>query len=164
MTLLKRKIDNFLHQWKQSTDRFPLIVKGARQIGKTASIRQFAEENYEYIIEINFALQKQYTTIFDNGFEVDTIIKNISLMNPALEFVPGKTLFFFDELQACSNCATSLKAFKQDGRYDVICSGSLMGINYQQIESYNVPYKVDTTRKRDFLKCRLPLGEMTYSC
>ena len=143
MALLKRKIDSFLLQWKQSADRFPLIVKGARQIGKTASIRQFAEENYEYIIEINFALQKQYTTIFDNGFEVDTIIKNISLMNPALEFVPGKTLFFFDELQACSNCATSLKAFKLDGRYDVICSGSLMGINYQQIESNSVGYKED---------------------
>ena len=108
MALLKRKIDSYLLQWKQNTDRFPLIVKGARQIGKTASIRQFAEENYEHIVEINFALQKQYTTIFDNGFEVDTIIKNISLINPALEYVPGKTLFFFDELQACSNCATRM--------------------------------------------------------
>ena len=107
MALLKRKIDNYLFQWKQNTDRFPLIVKGARQIGKTASIRQFAEENYAHIIEINFALQKQYTTIFDNGFDVDTIIKNISLINPALEYIPGKTLFFFDELQACSNCAAS---------------------------------------------------------
>ena len=88
-------------------------------------------------------MQKQYTSIFENGFEVDTIIKNISLINPALEFVPGKKLFFFDELQACANCATSLKAFKLDGRYDVICADSLMGINYQQIDSNSVGYKED---------------------
>jgi predicted AAA+ superfamily ATPase len=74
---------------------------------------------------------------------VDTIIKNISVLNPNYEFVPGETLFFFDELQACPNCATSLKFFKLDGRFDVICSGSLMGINYQEIESNSVGYKED---------------------
>ena len=141
--LLKRKIDSFLVEWKANPAHMPLIVKGARQIGKTESIRHFAENNYKYVIEINFVLQKQYTDIFDDGFEVDTIIKNISLKNPDLEFVAGETLFFFDELQACANCATALKSFRMDGRYDVICSGSMMGIHYHEIESNSVGNKED---------------------
>lgn len=82
MELLKRKIDNDLVQWKQNPDRLPLIVKGARQIGKTESIRAFAKKYYKQIIEINFVLQKQFKDIFDDGFEVDTILKNISLKKP----------------------------------------------------------------------------------
>ena len=143
MELLKRKIDKYLLEWKNSPDKKPLIVKGARQIGKTESIRNFAKNNYKSVIEINFVLQKQYKDIFDDGFEVDSIIKNISLRNPTLEFIPGDTLIFFDELQDCINCATSLKSFNQDGRYDVICSGSLMGINYNEIESNSVGNKED---------------------
>ncbi|MBR2493628.1 MAG: ATP-binding protein [Paludibacteraceae bacterium] len=142
-TLLKRKVDDFLMGWKNNPDRKPLIIKGARQIGKTRSIEFFAHKNYANVIQINFVEQKKYKAIFDEGFEVDTIIKNISLLNPNYEFVPGETLFFFDELQACPNCATSLKFFKIDGRFDVICSGSLMGINYQEIESNSVGYKED---------------------
>jgi predicted AAA+ superfamily ATPase len=141
--LLKRKVDDFLMGWKNNPDRKPLIIKGARQIGKTRSIDFFAHNNYANVIQINFVEQKKYKAIFDEGFEVDTIIKNISLLNPNYEFVPGETLFFFDELQACPNCATSLKFFKLDGRFDVICSGSLMGINYQEIESNSVGYKED---------------------
>ena len=143
MKLLKRKVDKFLIDWKNSADKKPLIIKGARQIGKTESIKNFAKNNYKSVIEINFVLQKQYKDIFDNGFEVDTIIKNISLRNPDFEFIPGETLIFFDELQDCINCATSLKSFNQDGRYDVICSGSLMGINYNEIESNSVGNKED---------------------
>ena len=143
MGRLTRKIDSFLLNWKNTEDRFPLIVKGARQIGKTEAIEHFAENNYKSVVEINFALQKQYRGIFDGGFDVDTIIKNISLINPDFEFIEGETLIFFDELQACVNCATSLKSFKIDGRYDVICSGSLMGINYNEIESNSVGYKED---------------------
>ena len=141
--LLRRKVDDFLMVWKNNPDRKPLIIKGARQIGKTRSIEFFAHNNYANVIQINFVEQKKYKAIFDEGFEVDTIIKNISLLNPNYEFVPGETLFFFDELQACPNCATSLKFFKIDGRFDVICSGSLMGINYQEIESNSVGYKED---------------------
>ena len=111
MQLLKRKIDDYLISWKANNDRMPLIVKGARQIGKTASIKMFAENNYKNLVEINFVLQKQYKSIFEDGFEVDTILKNISLINPDFDFVPGETLLFFDELQACPNCATSLKSF-----------------------------------------------------
>ena len=129
--------------WKNNPDRKPLIIKGARQIGKTRSVEWFAERNYASVIKINFVEQKQYQAIFDDGFEVDTIIKNISFLNPENKFIPGETLFFFDELQACPNCATSLKFFKLDGRYDVICSGSLMGISYKEIESNSVGYKED---------------------
>ncbi len=143
MDRLTRKIDRYLAEWKSNKDRLPLIVKGARQIGKTEAIEFFAKKNYRAFVEINFALQDQYKGIFDNGFEVDTIIKNISMLNPSLEFIPGETLIFFDEIQDCIKGATALKAFKLDGRYDIICSGSLMGINYHEIESNSVGYKED---------------------
>lgn len=143
MELLKRKIDSFLADWKATEGHKPLIVKGARQIGKTESINAFAKKNYDSVIEINFVLQKKYRSIFDDGYEVDRIIKNISLLNPSFSFIPGRTILFFDELQACPDCATSLKSFMIDGRYDVICSGSLMGINYRDIESNSVGYKED---------------------
>lgn len=141
--LLKRKIDKYLTDWKNRPDRKPLIIKGARQIGKTRSVEWFAGQNYASVIEINFIEQKKYREIFNDGFEVDAILKNISLLNPELKFIPGNTIFFFDELQACPNCATSLKFFKLDGRFDVICSGSLMGISYNEIESNSVGYKDD---------------------
>ena len=110
MERLRRKIDEYLINWKKDTNKKPLIVK-----------ENFARNNYKHLIEINFALQKQYKTIFDNGFEVDTIIRNISLINPNFEFVPGETLVFFDEIQDCVNAATSLKSFNKDARFDVIC-------------------------------------------
>lgn len=141
--MLKRKIDKYLTDWKNRSDRKPLIIKGARQIGKTRSVEWFAGQNYASVIEINFIEQKKYREIFNDGFEVDAILKNISLLNPELKFIPGNTIFFFDELQACPNCATSLKFFKLDGRFDVICSGSLMGISYNEIESNSVGYKED---------------------
>ena len=143
MPRLKRKIDKYLIEWKNDKNRLPLIVKGARQIGKTESIENFGKNNYENVVEINFVLQKQYKNIFDDGFDVDTIIRNISLINPNFNFTPGKTLIFFDEIQDCINATTSLKSFNIDGRYDVICSGSLMGINYQEIESNSVGNKQD---------------------
>lgn len=142
-TLLKRKVDTYLTNWKKNPDRKPLIIKGARQIGKTRSIEWFASQNYKSVIQINFVEQTKYREIFNDGFEVDSILKNISLLNPEFKFIPGETIFFFDELQACPNCATSLKFFKLDGRFDVICSGSLMGISYKEIESNSVGYKED---------------------
>lgn len=141
--LLKRKIDSFLVEWKMKQERKPLIVKGARQIGKTRSIEWFAHNHYSSVVEINFVEQPKYKSIFAEGFEVNGILKNISLLNPDFTFIPHDTLFFFDELQACPNCATALKFFKLDGRFDVICSGSLMGINYKEIESNSVGYKED---------------------
>lgn len=141
--MLKRKIEKVLQEWKNRTDRKPLIVRGARQIGKTESIRMFGRQNYENVVEINFALQKKFRSIFDDGYDVESITKNITFIDPSLQFVPGKTLIFFDELQDLPECATSLKSFCMDGRYDVICSGSMMGISYNRIESNSVGYKED---------------------
>ncbi len=143
MELLRRKISDYLLAWKSSPNRLPLIVKGARQIGKTEIIKAFAAQHYSSVVGINFALQPRFKTIFADGYEVDTIVRNISILDPRYKFVAGRTLIFFDELQECPSAATSLKAFALDGRYDVICSGSLMGINYNEIESNAVGYKVD---------------------
>ena len=143
MVYFKRKIDKFLADWKNNHSRKPLIVKGARQIGKTESILHFANENYENVVYINFALDKKYTTIVNDGYDVETVVKNITLINPSTRFIPDKTLIVFDEIQEYPDIATSLKAFNLDKRYDVICSGSMLGINYRKIHSNSVGSKTD---------------------
>ncbi len=143
MERLKRKIDKYLLEWKNNSNRLPLIIKGARQIGKTNAIRNFGVNNYKVFIEINFVFNPEFKTIFDKSFSVDEIIKEITLRLPEIEIIPNDTLIFFDEMQECVSVATSLKSFREDGRYDVICSGSLMGINYKQIESNSVVNKED---------------------
>ncbi len=140
---LKRKIDQYLQEWKAGENRKPLIVKGARQIGKTESIREFAKANYSSFIEINFVEEPKYKTIIEEGYAAVDIIKNISRIDPDKKFIPQDTLILFDELQEFPEIATSLKFFCQDGRFDVICSGSLLGISYQRIESNSVGYKND---------------------
>ena len=142
---LKRKTDDFLAQWKSDPDRKPLIVRGPRQVGKTETIRKFASENYENVIEINFVEQPKYKIITGESYEPGEIIKSISLLDNSKRFVPGKTLLFFDEIQDFPEIATSLKFFCTDGRFDVICSGSMLGINYNRIESNSVGYKTDYT-------------------
>ena len=139
---LRRKIDDFLVNWKKNPDRMPLIIKGARQVGKTSSIEHFAE-SYKNFVEINFITEPQYTKIFSSGYSPEEVIKEISFINPNFKFVPNETLILFDEMQACPDCATCLKFFKIDGRYDVICSGSLLGVNYKEISSVSVGYKED---------------------
>ena len=143
MVYFKRKIDGFLADWKNNHSRKPLIVKGARQIGKTESILHFANENYENVVYINFALDKKYTTIVNDGYDVETVVKNITLINPSTRFIPDKTLIVFDEIQEYPDIATSLKAFNLDKRYDVICSGSMLGITYRKIHSNSVGSKTD---------------------
>lgn len=140
---MKRKIELYLLEWKNKKDHLPLVVKGARQIGKTYSIEKFASENYKHLIEINFSINEAFMNIFEDGYNVDSIIKNISLIMPDAVFESGNTLIFFDEIQLCSKGMTSLKQFKLDGRFDVICSGSLMGINYNEIQLNSVGYKED---------------------
>lgn len=139
----KRKIDEFLADWKNNHSRKPLIVKGARQIGKTESILHFAHENYENVVYINFVLDKKYTTIVNDGYDVETVIKNITLINPSTKFIPDKTLIVFDEIQEYPDIATTLKPFNLYGKYDVICSGSMLGINYKKIHSNSVGSKTD---------------------
>ena len=140
---LKRKIDKYLLSWKDNGAGKPLIIKGARQVGKTESIRRFANSNYDYVVEINFLEQPIFKSITQNGFKPDDIVKNISRIDPQKKIVPGKTLIFFDEIQDYPDIATSLKFFSQDGRYDVICSGSLLGFHYKKITSVSVGYKTD---------------------
>ena len=143
MLYLKRKIDAFLAEWKANPDRKPLIVKGPRQVGKTESIKRFGEMNYQSVITINFVEEPKYKMITADGYKADDIIKNISRMDPSKRFIEGETLIFFDELQEFPEIATALKFFKIDGRFDVICSGSMLGINYRKIESNSVGYKSD---------------------
>ena len=144
MTYLKRKIDDFLLKWKEDKDKKPLIVKGCRQVGKTESIRHFAKvAGYQSVIEINFVKDEKYKKITLDGYSASAIIKNISLLDPSKSFIPGKTLIFFDEISDFPDIATSLKFFKEDGRFDVICSASMLGINYKKIESNSVGYKTD---------------------
>ena len=140
---LNRKIDSYLKKWKSDENRNPLIVKGPRQVGKTESIKRFAATNYESVIYINFVEEPKYKLIIEDGYRTDDIIKNISRIDPSKHFEPGKTVIIFDEIQEFAQIATSLKFFKIDGRFDVICSGSLLGINYKQIESNSVGYKTD---------------------
>lgn len=140
---LKRKVDAFLRDWKADPNRKPLIIKGSRQIGKTESITQFAAQNYESVIEINFVRDEKYKGILSDGYEATSIIKNISLIDPSKKFIPGKTLIFFDEITEFPEIATSLKFFCIDKRFDVICSGSMLGVSYQRIESNSVGYKKD---------------------
>ena len=140
---LKRKIDSFLKQWKEDKNHYPLIVKGARQVGKTESILHFAKENYSNVVYINFALEKKYINILDDGYDVDSIIKNITFVNNSIAFKEKETIIIFDEIQEYPDIATTLKPFKIDGRFDVICSGSMLGINYNKIHSNSVGYKTD---------------------
>ena len=140
---LKRKIDEYLLEWKKNEERLPLIIKGARQIGKTESINHFAEQNYSNIVSINFVLEPKYKTILSDGYAVEDIIKNISMIDTSKRFIAGDTVIIFDELQEFPDIATALKSFRIDGRFDVICSGSLLGINYRKIHSNSVGYKTD---------------------
>ncbi|MDO4961232.1 MAG: ATP-binding protein [Eubacteriales bacterium] len=148
---IERKADIILEKWFEDENRKPLIVKGARQIGKTETIRHFAGIHYKSLVEINFVKEPVYKTIISNGYSAAEIIKNISLIDTEKKFIPGKTLIFFDELQEFPEIATSLKFFMEDGRFNVICSGSLLGINYKRIESVSVGYKKDyVMRALDF--------------
>jgi predicted AAA+ superfamily ATPase len=142
---LRRKIDAYLSEWKNDVNKKPLIVKGCRQIGKTESILHFADNNYESVVEINFVRDEKYKKIIADGYDVDSIIKNISRIDPTKKFIPQKTLMFFDEITEFPEIATSLKFFRIDGRFDVICSGSMLGVNYKRIESNSVGNKTDYT-------------------
>ena len=143
MTYMSRKIDKFLIDWKNDPDRKPLIVKGARQVGKTESISKFGTENFKNVIYINFVEEPKYKGITIDGYKTDDIIKNISLIDPSKRFIKGNTLIFFDELQDFPEISTALKFFCIDNRFDVICSGSMLGINCRRIESNSVGYKTD---------------------
>lgn len=130
--MFKRKIYDQILNWKNSKNHKPLIISGLRQIGKTTIVDHFAKENYESVIKLDFRKDASLHEIFDGDFDINTIIFSLSLKNSEFKFIPNKTCLIFDELQDCPNARSSLKYFALDGRFDVICTGSLLGIkNYR---------------------------------
>ena len=138
--MLERKIETDLLNWKNNPDNKCLIVKGARQVGKTYIIDKFCRENYENYVYINFFENDEYAKIFDGGLDVDNLIKRLTFTIHDINLVPNKTILFLDEIQDCPRAITALKFLTIDKRFDVIASGSLLGINYKEIPSYPVGY------------------------
>ena len=127
--MFQRKIEKTLQQWKSKANHKPLVIKGCRQCGKTSSVISFAKQNYEHVIYLDFHEHKEYKAFFAGSLDVDTLTLNISFGIKDARFIPGKTCLILDEIQDCPNARSSLKFFKLDGRYDVICTGSLLGVN-----------------------------------
>ncbi len=132
MSELKREFYDTLKAWKTTKGKECLLVKGARQIGKTFIIEKFGHENYESFIELNFIAHPECLGIFDGSLDADDIYAGISAIMPTMRLVPGRTLLFLDEIQECPNARTSMKFLAEDGRCDVIASGSLLGIKYKK--------------------------------
>ena len=127
--MFRRKIEQVPLDWKKNKDKMPIVIKGCRQCGKTFSVLDFARKNYGNVVYLDFFLNPQYKSIFDDSLEIDNILVNISTLLPNVRIVPGDTCFVFDEIQDCPRARTSLKFFKIDGRFDVICTGSLLGVS-----------------------------------
>lgn len=138
--MLERKIYSELMEWKKNPNKMSLIIKGARQVGKTFIIDKFARENYENYIYINFIENPRYKAIFDGDLDIESIIKQMTLRIPNFKIVPKKTIVFLDEIQNCPNARTALKFLSIDKSFDVIASGSLLGINYKEVDSFPVGY------------------------
>lgn len=126
--MLKRKIETYLVRWKKSEDKKPLVIKGIRQCGKTYIVQKFAKENYESVVYMNFILEPDKKSAFTGNMDVDTIVLNLSALIPGSRFIDGKTCIILDEIQECKEARTALKSFHIDGRFDVIATGSLLGV------------------------------------
>ena len=138
--VLKRKLEKLLHAWKNNPDRMPLIVKGARQVGKTFTIDKFCRENYKHYYYIDFNEKPNFKDVFAGNLDNVTIIKNLTLEIQDLQLSPNETVIVFDEIQNCPNARTALKFLAKDKRFDIIASGSLLGINYKEIASFPVGF------------------------
>lgn len=138
--MLKRKVLDSLIEWKGRKDKLALLVEGARQVGKTFIIREFGKANYKNFVEINFEKQPRMKGAFEGDLDARTIILNLSAMGLG-PFEGGSTLIFFDEIQSCPRARTAIKFLVEDGRFDYIESGSLLGINYREISSFPVGFE-----------------------
>lgn len=127
--MYKRKIEKTLLEWKEQSNRKPLVIKGCRQCGKTSSVMAFAKEHYQHVVYLDFHEHREYKAFFARALDIDTLIMLISAGIKGAKFVAGKTCLVFDEIQDCPSARASLKFFKLDGRFDVICTGSLLGVN-----------------------------------
>ena len=126
--MLKRKIETYLSDWKKSDNKKPLVIKGVRQCGKTYIVKTFANDNYENVVYMNFILEPDKKSAFAGNLDVETIILNLSALIPGSRFVSGKTCIILDEIQECKEARTALKSFDMDGRFDIIATGSLLGV------------------------------------
>lgn len=142
--MLRRKINENLKIWKNSPNHKPLIIKGCRQCGKTHSVLEFAKNNYENFVYLNFFENKDYAAIFSGSLEINHLVMMISAMVPTAKFIPGKTVIILDEIQECPEARTALKFFKEDGRYDVIGTGSLLGIKGYSEKARSIPVGSET--------------------
>ena len=144
--MLKRKMEQVLLDWKNTPDHKPLVVKGCRQCGKTYSVLDFARKNYEHVVYLNFFENPTFASVFSDSLEVDHITMMLSaLMGREAIFEPGKTILVLDEIQECPDARTALKFFKTDGRYDVIGTGSLLGVQgYGNKEPKSIPVGYET--------------------
>lgn len=143
--MLRRKIEDKLTEWKNDPNHTPLIVKGCRQCGKTFSVLEFAKKNYKNVVYLNFYEDTKYVSVFDGSLRVDDLIVVISsLMNDKSEWKEKETVFIFDEIQDCPNARTALKFFCLDGRYDVIATGSLLGVRGYGHEPKSIPVGYET--------------------
>ena len=130
--MLKRKMYQILKDWKENRGKECLLIKGARQIGKTYIVEEFGKKEYKSFIEVNFLKTPSLKAIFMGDLSADEIYKQMSAYLPGSNFIEGDTLIFLDEIQKCANARTALKFLAEDGRYDVIASGSLLGLHYGQ--------------------------------
>ena len=143
--MLRRKIQESLLRWSHSSNRLPLVIKGCRQCGKTFSVLEFARRNYEHVVYLDFFRNAEYASIFSGSLEVDQLTLMMSaLLGPEAVFEPGKTVIVLDEIQECPDARTSLKFFKLDGRYDVICTGSLLGVRGYGKAPRSIPVGYET--------------------
>ena len=124
--MLERKIMDKLSEWKNKKEKMCLVIKGARQVGKTFIIDKFARENYKNYVYINFIEKPSYKDIFEGDLDVETIIKQITVNIPNVNLVPNETIIFLDEIQDCPKARTALKFLSIDKRFDVIASDSLL--------------------------------------
>lgn len=143
--MLKRKIEQALINWKNTPNHSPLIIKGCRQCGKTFSVRDFAKKNYKYEVYLNFFKNPSYISIFDGSLEIDNLIMMMSaLLGPSAVFKQGETVIILDEIQACPEARTALKFFREDGRFDVIGTGSLLGVKGYGKQPKSIPVGSET--------------------
>ncbi|MCL2102223.1 MAG: ATP-binding protein [Fibromonadales bacterium] len=138
---MERKILNEFLDWKSSKKEECLLVKGARQIGKTYTIEEFGKKHYKSSITLNFFEKPELKDIFANELSADLILKNISLYLPDFKFIENHTLLFLDEIQECPQARTALKFLAQDSRFDCIASGSMLGISYKELASIPIGYE-----------------------
>jgi predicted AAA+ superfamily ATPase len=137
--MIKRKLYNYLLNWKNTKSKEALLIKGARQVGKTFLVREFGKNEYESFVEINFLKNGEYKSIFSNdNLSADEIYKRISAYIPNVKFIPEKTLLFLDEIQVCAAARTAIKFLVEDGKFDIISSGSLLGLSYLEDDDEDV--------------------------